>query len=84
MIIKSTSQFWFITIANPVTVAIDTAKLFQRNGGYTSKSDSAKHGIGTYNMKHTVEANGAMLKAECTDETFRLEIMIDKSSYNQG
>lgn len=84
MIIKSTSQFWFITIANPVTAAIDTAKLFQRNGGYTSKSDSAKHGIGTYNMKHTVEANGAMLKAECTDETFRLEIMIDKSSYNQG
>lgn len=80
LIIKSTPQFWFVTIANPVAEAVDTSKLFQRNGGYTSKSDSAKHGIGTYNMKNTVEAYGAMLKADCTNEIFKLEIMIDKSS----
>ena len=80
MRIRSTPQFWFVTIENPVEKAVDTSALFQRNGGYTSKSDAAQHGIGTYNMKCTVESYGAMLKADCTDELFRLEIMIDKSS----
>ena len=80
MRIKSTPQFWLVSIENSVVQAVDVSKLFQKNGGYTSKSDSAKHGIGTYNMKHTVESYGAMLKAECTDEIFKLEIIIDKSS----
>ena len=80
MSIKSTSQFWFITIENPVAEAVDTSKLFLKNGGYTSKANADKHGIGTYNMKYTVESYGAMLKAECNDETFKLEILIDKSS----
>ena len=80
MSIKSTSQFWFITIENPVAEAVDTSKLFLKNGGYTSKANADKHGIGTYNMKYTVESYGAMLKAECDEETFKLEILIDKSS----
>lgn len=80
MTIKSTPQFWFVTIQNSVAKAVDVAKLFQKNGGYTSKSNADAHGIGTYNMKYTVESYGDMLKAECTDETFTLEIMIDKSS----
>lgn len=80
MKIKSTPQFWFITIENSVAKKVDISKIFQKNGGYTTKSDAAHHGIGTYNMKHTVESYGDMLKAECTDDTFRLEIMIDKSS----
>lgn len=79
MNIKSTPQFWFVTITNPVAEAVDISKIFQKNGGYTSKSKSDQHGIGTYNMKYTVESYGAMLKAECTEETFTLEIMIDKS-----
>lgn len=80
MRIKSTPQFWFVTIDNSIAEVVDTTKLFQKNGGYTSKSNSAQHGIGTYNMKHTVESYGAMLKAECTGEIFILEIMIDNSS----
>lgn len=80
MRIKSTPQFWFVTVENPVAEAVDVSRLFQKNGGYTSKSDAEHHGIGTYNMKHTVESYGAMLKAEYQDQTFILEIMIDKSS----
>lgn len=80
MKIKSTSQFWLIAIENPVAAPVDVTKLFQKNSGYTSKTDASQHGIGTYNMKYTVEAYGAMLRAECNDETFVLEIVIDKRS----
>ena len=80
MNIKATPQFWFVTIENPVTETIDTTKLFQKNGGYTSKPNAVHHGIGTYNMKSTVESYGDILKAECNGETFVLEIMIVKSS----
>ena len=51
-----------------------------KQNGIHSKADAASHGIGTYNMKYTVESYGAMIKAECTEEIFRLEIMLDKSS----
>lgn len=80
MSIRSTPQFWFITIINPVEKAIDTTKLFQKNGGYTTKSSNAQHGIGTYSMKRTVESYNAMIQADCTDKFFKLEIMIDKNS----
>ena len=76
--IRSTPQYWFVTIENPVDQAVDTGRLFRKNGGYSSKATAAGHGIGTYNMKYTVESYGDMLKAECTDRTFTLEIMVDK------
>ncbi len=79
MEIRSTAQYWFITVLNPVKKAVDTGRLFKKSG-YTSKGDQTRHGIGTYNMKHTAESYGAIMKAECTDDTFKLEIMIDKSS----
>ena len=80
MKIKATPQFWFITIENPVVEAVDTSKLFQKKGGYTSKANAAEHGIGTYSMKYTVESYGAMLNATCGGETFVLEIVVDKRS----
>ena len=80
MNIKSTLQFWFVSIENPVARPVDTGKLFQKNGGYTSKANASKHGMGTYNMKNTVESNGGILKAACSENVFTLEIMIDKSS----
>lgn len=78
MRIKATPQFWMVRIENPVQGKVDVGKLFQKDGGYTSKSQGL-HGIGTYNMKHTVESYGGMVKADCADGTFVLEIMIDKS-----
>ncbi len=80
MIIKATPQFWLISIENPTAEAVDPAKLFRKTGGYTTKANAALHGIGTYNMKHTVESYGDMLKSECTEALFKLEIVIDKSS----
>ena len=80
MKLKATPQFWFIRIQNPVARDVDVSRLFLEKGGYTSKSNSGLHGIGTYNMKHTVESYGGILKAECSNQQFLLEIMIDKSS----
>lgn len=79
MRIKSTPQFWLITLENSVAGVVNTKRLFQKNSGYTSKADTENHGIGTYNMKQTVESYGAIIKAECTEQLFTLEIMIDKS-----
>lgn len=80
MNIKSTPQFWFIRIENPVKETVDTHSLFKQKDGYTSKADTNRHGIGTYNMKHTTERNGGLLKAESTGNTFTLEIMLRKSN----
>ena len=76
MKIKTASQFWFVRIENPVKEDIKTELLFQRVGGYTSKKDSSRHGIGTYSIKHAAESNGGIVKAECADRRFALEIMI--------
>ncbi len=79
MTIKSTDSFWFIAIENPVLKDVDTQKLFQKTGGFSSKANAEQHGIGTYNMKDTVESNGGILKATCQNKLFTLEIMIDKT-----
>lgn len=80
MNIRSTAQYWFISVVNPTAEQVDTKQLFQKKGGYTSKTDKERHGIGTYKMRQTVEAYGGVLKAEAQDQAFILEIMIDKSS----
>ncbi len=80
MKLKATSQFWFVRIQNPVAKDVDVSRLFHEKGGYTSKSNSVQHGIGTYNMKRTVESYGGIVKAECKEKQFTLEFMIDKSS----
>ena len=79
MTIRNTEQYWFVTLENPVKEPVDTSRLFQKAGGYTSKPNTKQHGMGTYNMLRTAESYGGILKATCEDLTFRLEIMIDKS-----
>lgn len=76
--IKATEQFWFLTMENPVKEKVNTKRLFQRIGGYTSKADTKQHGIGTYNMKRVVESHGGLVKATCQDQVFALEIVLDK------
>ena len=74
--IKTTPQFWFVRIENPVKEDFDTSLLFHKQGGYTSKADSSRHGIGTYSIKYTAETYGGIVNAECKDSRFSLEIMI--------
>lgn len=76
--IKATEQFWFLTMTNPVKEKVNTKRLFQRIGGYTSKADNKQHGIGTYNMKRVVESHGGLVKATCQEHQFTLEIVLDK------
>lgn len=79
MTIRSTDRFWLVAIQNPVPEQVDTDKLFQKTGGFTTKSDGRQHGIGTYNMLHTVESNGGIINAQCDERYFTLEIMIHKA-----
>ena len=74
--IKTTPQFWFVRIENPVKADFNTDLLFRKQGGYTSKLDTSRHGIGTYSIKHTAEVYGGIVKAECKNNLFSLEIMI--------
>lgn len=80
MTVKSTAQFWLVSMENPTKEQVDTNLLFRKSGGFTSKSDTKEHGIGTYNMKRVVEHYGGDLKATCHDSLFKLEIVIDKSA----
>ena len=74
--IKTAPQFWFVRIENPVKEDFDTSLLFHKQGGYTSKADSSRHGIGTYSIKYTAESYGGIVKATCENKLFSLEIMI--------
>ena len=74
--IKTAPQFWFVRIENPVKEDFDTSLLFHKQGGYTSKADSSRHGIGTYSIKYTTELHGGIVSAQCKDKHFCLEIMI--------
>ena len=74
--IRTAPQFWFVRIENPVIEDFDTGLLFQQQGGYTSKADSSRHGIGTYSIRHSTETYGGIVKAECENHRFCLEIMI--------
>ncbi len=80
MKLKATPQFWFIRIENPVARDVEVSRLFLPKGGYTSKADAGQHGIGTYNMKRTVESYGGILKADCRERQFVLEMMLDKTT----
>lgn len=79
MTLKATPQYWFVRIENPVAQDVDVNQIFQERGGYTSKPNAAQHGLGTYNIKRTVESYDGIVKAECKDQWFALELMIDKS-----
>jgi sensor histidine kinase regulating citrate/malate metabolism len=79
MTLKATPQYWFVRIENPVAQDVDVSQIFQERGGYTSKPNAAQHGLGTYNIKRTVESYDGIVKAECKDQWFALELMIDKS-----
>lgn len=74
--IRSTSKLWLIRISNPVIQNVDTKKLFKN--GFTTKKDKKHHGIGTFNIKRTVEKYGGVAEAECKDNIFSLEIVLPK------
>ncbi len=78
MSIRSTDKFHFVNIENPVFAEIDTSRLFSEKGGFTTKTSGGTHGIGTYNIKRTVEKYGGAVRAECADGLFKLELMINK------
>lgn len=74
--LKSTSKLRLIRISNPIIKNIDTKMLFKN--GFTTKSHKKHHGIGTFNIKRTVEKYGGAVQAKCKDCMFTLEIVLPK------
>lgn len=79
MNIRNTPQFWFITIENPVKEDVDISRLFQKDGGFTTKPNASEHGIGAYNMLRTVENHGGVMKVTCESNRFCLEFTLNKA-----
>lgn len=78
MSLRSTDRMRFIRIENPAAKPVDVSRLFSEKGGYTTKTTSANHGIGTYNMKRTVEKYGGIIRAEYENGIFALELIINR------
>ena len=78
MTIRSAAQYWFVTIENPTGHAVDPQQLFRKSGNYSSKEEG-NHGMGTFNMRRTVERYHGHLNARCEGGQFTLEIMLSKN-----
>jgi len=75
--IKRTDKFFVIKITNSTKGKVDIGKLLS-SSGYTSKSDKNHHGFGLMNVRRAVEDLSGILKAESTDKTFTLSVMMPR------
>lgn len=75
--IRRTDRFFIIKISNSTSSKVDTDKLMASTG-YTSKADKEQHGFGLLNIRRSVEDYNGVLKAESTDDTFTLSIMMPR------
>ena len=75
--IRRTDRFFIIKISNSTSTKVDTGKLMASTG-YTSKADKEHHGFGLMNIRRSVEDYNGVLKAESTDDTFTLSIMMPR------
>lgn len=80
MTIRSADQFCLVNIQNSTKNNVDIRHLFDSRGGYTTKEKRENHGLGTYNIKRTVEKYGGMVSAKCENGIFTLELMIKKNT----
>ena len=77
--IKRTDKFFIIKISNSARSKVDCDKLLSSTG-YTSKKDREFHGFGLLNIRRAVEDLNGVLKAESTDSTFTLSIILSRAS----
>ena len=75
--IKRTDKFFILKITNSTSGKVDTDKLMT-SSGYTSKKDKDHHGFGLMNIRRAVEEYNGVLKAESSDNSFTLSIMMPK------
>ena len=75
--IKRTDKFFIIKITNSTKEKADIGKLMS-SSGYTSKNDKEHHGFGLMNIRRSVENYNGVLKADATDSTFTLSVMMPR------
>ena len=77
--IKRTQQFFVIKISNSMTGKVDSAEMMSKTG-YTTKSDTERHGFGLRNIENTVEKYNGIVKIDTNDGEFILTIMVPRDN----
>lgn len=77
--IKRTQQFFVIKISNSMTGKVDSAEMMSKTG-YTTKSDTERHGFGLRNIENTVEKYSGIVKIDTNDGEFILTIMVPRDN----
>ena len=76
--IKRTDKFFILKITNSAGGKVDTNNLMA-SSGYTSKKDKDHHGFGLMNIRRAVEEYNGVLKAESSDNSFTLSILMPRT-----
>ena len=76
--IKRTDKFFILKITNSAAKKVDADNLMT-SSGYTSKKDKDHHGFGLMNIRRAVEDYNGVLKAESSDDTFTLSILMPRT-----
>ena len=76
--IKRTDKFFILKITNSAAKKVDADNLMT-SSGYTSKKDKDHHGFGLMNIRRAVEDYNGVLKAESSDNTFTLSILMPRT-----
>lgn len=78
--IKKTDHQRLIRLENSCGGDIDCEFLLNDNLHFTSKKDKGLHGFGIRNMKKVIEKNGGMMKINCKNKRFTLDMILSRNT----
>jgi len=79
IIIKKTAHQRLISISNSCKEDIDCKALMDESLHFTSKADKRLHGFGLKNIQKVIEKNGGMMKINCENKRFSLDMILRRN-----
>ena len=77
--IKKTAHQRLISISNSCKEDIDCKALMDESLHFTSKADKRLHGFGMKNIQKVIEKNGGMMKINCENKQFSLDMILQRN-----
>jgi len=77
--IKKTAHQRLISISNSCKEDIDCKALMDESLHFTSKADKRLHGFGMKNIQKVIEKNGGMMKINCENKRFSLDMILQRN-----
>lgn len=77
--IKKTAHQRLISISNSCKEDIDCNALMDESLHFTSKADKRLHGFGMKNIQKVIEKNGGMMKINCENKRFSLDMILQRN-----